>query len=98
MSASPPSDTDPVVLALPPRWQRALPPPAALVAGFAALCCLGLTALVSLLTAIGATFLTQDATLRPLLAVSLVGPSSPARSPGAATATLCRCCSPWSRQ
>ena len=32
MSASPPSDTDPVVLALPPRWQRALPPAAALVA------------------------------------------------------------------
>jgi hypothetical protein len=72
MPVSPSSDTDPVVLALPPRWQRVLPPAAALVAGFAALCCLGLTALVSLLTAIGATFLTQDATLGPLLAVSLV--------------------------
>lgn len=57
---------------MPPRWQRWLPRGAALVAGFATLCCLGLTALVSLLTAIGATFLTTDATLKPLLAVSLV--------------------------
>jgi hypothetical protein len=72
MSMSPSPATDPVAPALPPRWQRWLPRGAALVAGFATLCCLGLTALVSLLTAIGATFLTTDATLRPLLAVSLV--------------------------
>ncbi|WP_006243698.1 MerC family mercury resistance protein [Mycolicibacterium tusciae] len=72
MSVSPTPATDPVARALPPRWQRWLPRGAALVAGFATLCCLGLTALVSLLTAIGATFLTTDATLKPLLAVSLV--------------------------
>lgn len=72
MSVSPSPDTGHAATALPPRWQRWLPRGAALVAGFATLCCLGLTALVSLLTAIGATFLTTDATLRPLLAVSLV--------------------------
>lgn len=72
MSVSPTPATDPVAPAVPPRWQRWLPRGAALVAGFATLCCLGLTALVSLLTAIGATFLTTDATLRPLLIVSLV--------------------------
>ncbi len=72
MSESPPPDTGQVAAVLPPRWQRWLPRGAALVAAFATLCCLGLTALVSLLTAIGATFLTTDATLKPLLAVSLV--------------------------
>ena len=34
-------------------------------------CCLGLSAAVSLATAVGATFLTRDATLRPLLAAML---------------------------
>lgn len=72
MPSSPTPDTESVAPSLPPRWQRWLPRAAALVAGFATLCCLGLTALVSLLTAIGATFLTTDATLRPLLIVSLV--------------------------
>ena len=72
MSTPPNSGTGQATAALPPRWQRWLPRSAALVAGFATLCCLGLTALVSLLTAIGATFLTTDATLKPLLAVSLV--------------------------
>lgn len=72
MSMPPNSATDQAAAALPPRWQRWLPRGAALVAGFATLCCLGLTAVVSLLTAIGATFLTTDATLKPLLAVSLV--------------------------
>lgn len=72
MTVSPTPDTDQAAATLPPRWQRWLPRGAALVAGFATLCCLGLTALVSLLTAVGATFLTTDATLRPLLAVSLV--------------------------
>ncbi|GLD45107.1 mercuric transporter MerH [Mycobacterium kiyosense] len=72
MSVSPTPDTGHAAAVLPPRWQRWLPRGAALVAAFATLCCLGLTALVSLLTAIGATFLTTDATLRPLLAVSLV--------------------------
>lgn len=34
-------------------------------------CCLGVAAAVSLATAVGATFLTRDATLKPLLVVSL---------------------------
>jgi len=34
-------------------------------------CCLGLSVAVSLASSIGATFLTRDATLRPLLAVAL---------------------------
>jgi len=34
-------------------------------------CCLGLSAAVSLASSIGATFLTRDATLQPLLAVTL---------------------------
>ena len=67
-----PPRTNPDTAPMPPRWQRWLPRVAALVAGFATLCCLGVTALVSLLTAIGATFLTTDATLKPLLAVSLL--------------------------
>ena len=72
MSTPPTPDTDQATAVLPPRWQRWLPRAAALVAGFATLCCLGLTAVVSLLSAIGATFLTTDATLKPLLVVSLV--------------------------
>ena len=45
-------------------------------AGFVAsaittVCCLGLSAAVSLATSVGATFLTRDATLRPLLAAML---------------------------
>lgn len=67
-----PPRTDPDTASMPPRWQRWLPRVAALMAGFATLCCLGVTALVSLLTAIGATFLTTDATLKPLLAVCFI--------------------------
>jgi hypothetical protein len=40
-------------------------------AGFTTLCCLGLASVVSLTSAIGATFLQQDSTLRPLLVVTL---------------------------
>lgn len=43
----------------------------AVAAGFTALCCIGVSAAVSLSTALGATFLTRDSTLRPLLAVTL---------------------------
>ena len=39
--------------------------------GFTALCCLGVSAAVSLATAAGATFLTRDSSLRPLLTASL---------------------------
>jgi len=40
-------------------------------AGFATLCCIGVSAALSLATAVGATFLTRDSALRPLLAASL---------------------------
>ena len=40
-------------------------------AGFTTLCCLGVSAAVSLSTSLGATFLTRDSSLRPLLAATL---------------------------
>lgn len=43
-----------------------------IAAGFTTLCCLGLPALVAFASSIGATFLTNDATLRPLLAATLL--------------------------
>lgn len=51
------------------RW---LPPVGNLAAGFTALCCLGVSAALSLASSIGATFLTEDATLKPLLLGTLV--------------------------
>ena len=42
-----------------------------LAAGLTTLCCLGVSAALSLATAVGATFLTEDSTLRPILAVTL---------------------------
>jgi hypothetical protein len=50
------------------RWVSTL---GAIAAGFTAACCVGLSAAVSLSTALGATFLTRDTTLRPLLAFTL---------------------------
>lgn len=50
------------------RW---LPRAGLLSAAFTTLCCLGISAALSLATAVGATFLTQDATLQPLLVVTL---------------------------
>lgn len=47
-------------------------PRAGLVASaFTAMCCVGLSVAVSLASGIGATFLTQDSTLQPLLIISL---------------------------
>jgi hypothetical protein len=40
-------------------------------AGFTTLCCLGVSAALSLVTALGATFLTRDSALRPILAATL---------------------------
>jgi hypothetical protein len=51
--------------------QRAIASVGAVAATFTAMCCVGASAAVSLSTAMGATFLTRDATLRPLLAASL---------------------------
>lgn len=53
------------------RWQRWPAPIGALSTGFTALCCLGISAAVSLASAVGATFLLRDETLRPLLIASI---------------------------
>lgn len=50
-----------------PVWKRWLPRGGALASTVAALCCIGLPAVVSLATAIGATFLVRDETLAPIL-------------------------------
>lgn len=48
-----------------------LPRAGLLSAAFTTLCCLGISAALSLATAVGASFLTRDATLQPLLIVTL---------------------------
>ena len=53
-------------------WQQAIAPLGTVAAGFTTLSCLGMSAAVSLSTSVGATFLTRDSALRPLLAASLV--------------------------
>ena len=53
-------------------WQQAVGPLGAVAAGFTTLCCLGVSAAVSLGTSVGATFLARDSVLRPLLAGMLV--------------------------
>ena len=52
-------------------WQQAVGPVGTVAAGFTTLCCLGVSAAVSLGTSVGATFLTRDSALRPLLAATL---------------------------
>jgi hypothetical protein len=54
-----------------PVWQRVVAPVSVVASGFTALCCLGISAAVSLATSVGATFMTSDSTLRPLLIVLL---------------------------
>lgn len=55
-----------------PLWQRSLPRAGAVAAAFTTLCCLGFTAALSLASEVGATFLTRDATLKPLLAATII--------------------------
>ncbi len=55
-----------------PLWQRSLPRAGAVAAAFTTLCCLGFTAALSLASAVGATFLTRDATLKPLLVATII--------------------------
>ncbi len=43
-----------------------------IAAGFTALCCLGVAAALSLATSVGATFLTRDSSLRPLLTATVL--------------------------
>ncbi len=50
------------------HWFASVPLAAA---GFTTLCCLGFSAALSLATALGASFLTEDSTPRPILAVTL---------------------------
>ena len=52
-------------------WQQAVGPLGPVAAGFTTLCCLGVSAAVSLSSSLGATFLTRDSSLRPLLAATL---------------------------
>ena len=52
-------------------WRQVVGPVGTAAAGFTTLCCLGVSAAVSLSTSLGATFLTRDSSLRPLLAATL---------------------------
>ena len=52
-------------------WKQAVGPLGTVAAAFTTLCCLGVSAAVSLGTSLGATFLTRDNALRPLLAATL---------------------------
>ena len=55
-----------------PAWRRVFAWASVVAAGFTALCCLGVSAALSLASAVGATFLTEDSSLRPILAATLV--------------------------
>ncbi len=55
-----------------PLWQRSLPRAGAIAAAFTTMCCLGFAAALSLASAVGATFLTRDATLKPLLVATII--------------------------
>ena len=52
-------------------WRQVVGPLGTVAAGFTTLCCLGVSAAVSLSTSLGATFLTRDTSLRRLLAATL---------------------------
>src|SRR5438445_3902028 len=52
-------------------WERWLPRVGAIASGFTTLCCIGLSVALSLASAVGATFLTRDDTLRPALIATL---------------------------
>jgi hypothetical protein len=54
-----------------PGWRRWFTWVSLVSAGFTTLCCLGISVALSLASAIGATFLTRDATLRPILVGTL---------------------------
>lgn len=55
-----------------PVWERWLPRLSGGAAIVTTLCCIGLSAVISLATAVGATFMTRDSSLRPILAVTLI--------------------------
>ena len=52
-------------------WQRIISLGGVVAAGFTTLCCLGLAAALSFASAVGASFLTHDSSLRPVLIVAL---------------------------
>ena len=51
--------------------ERAAGPVGLLAAGLTTACCLGLSAMLSLATSVGATFMTRDSTLKPILIATL---------------------------
>ena len=51
--------------------ERAAGPVGLLAAGLTTACCLGLSAMLSLATSAGATFMTRDSTLKPILVATL---------------------------
>lgn len=51
--------------------ERVVGPVTVVAAGFTTLCCLGVSAALSLATSLGATFMTHDSSLRPILVVTL---------------------------
>src|SRR5712691_389424 len=53
------------------KWERAVSPIGVIAAGFTTLCCLGIAAVLSFASSIGATFLTRDSSLRPILIATL---------------------------
>src|SRR5712691_1938015 len=53
------------------KWGRAVSPVGVIAASFTTLCCLGIAAVLSFASSIGATFLTRDSSLRPILLVTL---------------------------
>ncbi len=67
-TAASPTPQEPAAM---PRWQRVLPGGAAIAAGFTTLCCLGVSAAVSLTSAVGAGFFVKDAVLRPALIITV---------------------------
>lgn len=54
------------------KSERAVAPVSLIAAGFTAACCLGVSAALSFATALGATFMTRDATLEPILIATLL--------------------------
>lgn len=53
------------------RWELGLSPVGAVAAGFTMMCCLGVSAALSFAGSVGATFLTRDSSLRPILVGTL---------------------------
>ena len=71
MRAGPEGDSSASATTDVPIWQRWLPRIGTVGATITTFCCLGVAAALSLASAVGATFLTRDATLKPLLIATI---------------------------